>query len=116
MSLDIELHGLPRAIRDVDIAASLVLWCGAEIAELCTEPTIHVRLRGQTSAQLEDPLRVGPRCVEVFRPQRGPARLTMRMGDAFTWSVARGFAVRYVDRFARDGRAVCSETGEVLRG
>ena len=114
MSLDIELHGLPRAIRDVDIAASLVLWCGAEIAELCDGPV--VRLRGQTSAQLEHPLRVGPRCVEVHRPRRGSARLTMRMGDAFTWSVARGFAVRYVDRFARDGRAVCSETGEVLRG
>lgn len=115
MSIDCEIHGVPESIPEAHVAAMLVQWCGAEIATLHTEPTLHVALRGVASEQVEDEWRRGPRGVEVFRSSPRVLWLTLRHADAYTTAVAEGFAVWWARRFgADDARVEWSTTGRVV--
>ena len=110
MSIDLEIHGVPERVTAADIAASLVLWCGPEIASLESAPVLHVALRGLSRVDAEW-LRA-PRAVEIHRPSPRVAWLTLRLADAFTTAVAEGFAVWWAQQHGE--RVVWSTSGRVV--
>ena len=113
MSIDCIIHGVREHIPEAHVAAMLVQWCGVEIATMHTEPTLHVALRGVS--QCDDELRRGPRAIQVYRPSPRVLWLTLRLADAYTTSVAEGFAVWWARLFGRrDARVEWSPTGRVV--
>lgn len=115
MSADLIIYGVPESIPEAHVAALLVQWCGTDIATLHTEPTLHVRLRGEAGEQVEVELRRGPRAIEVYRPSPRVLWLTLRHADAYTTAVAEGFAVWWARQYGRkNARVEWSTTGRVV--